>query len=252
MTFQLCPWWLAASPACWDELEDSPFKCREQYPRGKKEFLPRSGQGRGCCVAPPVAVEAETNTENAFSDVSPRRKMLGGLIYFCGSAERDWIAVTNLGQLEWSLWPKDLSPSYKFNFCLWWLTVQNNTQQKEDKKRGRKLKCPCLHALLKCHDPRLAPLIPPVSLSDDEMMMGGGGRKGSNYNYNSDHILPLHDVKTCIHLGFGSYWCLSPPACWGSGPAGKHFSPLPRKHVCIPSMLPCFCLYDNLSPDLPI
>lgn len=177
MTFQLCPWWLAASPACWDELEDSPFKCREQYPRGKKEFLPRSGQGRGCCVAPPVAVEAETNTENAFSDVSPRRKMLGGLIYFCGSAERDWIAVTNLGQLEWSLWPKDLSPSYKFNFCLWWLTVQNNTQQKEDKKRGRKLKCPCLHALLKCHDPRLAPLIPPVSLSDDEMMMGGGAGK---------------------------------------------------------------------------
>lgn len=42
----------------------------------------------------------------------------------------------------------------------------------------------------------------------------------------------------------------SPPAWWASGPVGKLFSPLPCKHVCIPSMLPCFCLYGDLSTDL--
>lgn len=91
----LSRWW-APSPAflafvhwytCWDELEDNPFKCREQYPSGNKKFLPRSGQGRGWCC-PPVAVEAETNMENSILWRQREEEDVGGvLIYFGGSAE---------------------------------------------------------------------------------------------------------------------------------------------------------------------
>lgn len=181
--------WSAPSPAflafvhwytCWDELEDNPFKCREQYPSGNKKFLPRSGQGRGRCC-PPVAVEAETNMENSILWRQREEEDVGGSWFISVGVRKAWIAVTNLGQLKWSLRPKNLSPSYKFNFCPQWQTAKNKAHNKRrGKKRDRKLKRPCLHACLKCYAPRLPPLIPPVSLSDEMAGRGGGRQKGSN------------------------------------------------------------------------
>lgn len=68
---------------------------------------------------------------------------------------------------------------------------------------------------------------------------------------NTDLILVLCYLwRINTRLPCVSQFVYSPPACWVSGPMGKPFSPLPRKHVCIPSMLPCFCLYGNLSTGL--
>lgn len=155
--------WSAPSPAflafehlytCWDELEDNPFKCQEQYPSGNKKFLPRSGQGRGWCC-PPVAVEAETNMENSILWRQREEEDVGGSWFISVGVRKAWIAVADLGQLEWSLWPKNLSPSYKFNFCPQWQTVKNKTHNKRrGKKRDRKLKRPCLHACLECYAPQ--------------------------------------------------------------------------------------------------
>lgn len=84
-----------------------------------------------------------------------------------------------------------------------------------------------------------------MSLSNDDKGGGGVGRK----EVIQKNTLP--SVVLCVTLKRvpGISVC-SPPACLVSGPVGTLYSPLPCKHVCIPSMLPCFCLYGDLSTDL--
>lgn len=82
--------WLALSPAllafahwytCWDELEDNPFKCREQYPSGKNRVSAQV-RSRERVVLPPVAVEAETNMENSILWRQREEEDVGGLDLF--------------------------------------------------------------------------------------------------------------------------------------------------------------------------
>lgn len=135
-------------------------------PLWKKEFLPGSGQGRGRCH-PLVAVEAESNMENSILWRHPTEEDVGGAWFISVGAQRAWIVVANLGQLKWPLLPENLSSSYKFNFSLQWQTVKNKNNTT---KEGRKLKCPCLHAFLKCHAPNSHPCYHP-SLSAINCLM---------------------------------------------------------------------------------
>lgn len=111
----------------WDELEGNPFKCWEQYPCGKKEFLPGSGQGRGWCHPPWLLWKLRVTLKTQFPDVIPRRKMLGAW-FMSVRAQRAWIVFADLGQLKWYLLPENLSASYKFNFSLQWQMVGNNNK----------------------------------------------------------------------------------------------------------------------------
>lgn len=72
------PWLLYTIIHAGDELEGNPFKYGEQYPREKKKksFSFGSGQGRGRCH-PPVAVEAESNTENSILWRHPEEERVG-------------------------------------------------------------------------------------------------------------------------------------------------------------------------------
>lgn len=93
MTLRLCPCWFCSAPrtpaslafvhycTCWDELEGNPFKCWEQCPCGKKSFSPGRVKGEGG-VTPWLLWKQRVTWKTQFSDVIPRRKMLGGLDLF--------------------------------------------------------------------------------------------------------------------------------------------------------------------------
>lgn len=110
----------------------------QQYTSGKKGFSPGQVKGAGG-VTPLVAVEAETNMENSILWRHPKEEDVGGPWFISVGAWRAWIALANVGQLKWSLLPKNLSSSYKLNFCLQWQMDKSKKQITKGERKGRKL-----------------------------------------------------------------------------------------------------------------
>lgn len=125
-----------------------------------KRVSPRVGS-RERVVSPPWLLWKQRVTwKTQFSDVIPRRKMLGGaLIYFCGSTE-DLNSCLQLGSTLVAFIAQKSVPSYKFNFSLQWQTVKEKKQQKR-----KKIKVSLFACLPQMSCPKLPSMLPPKSFS---------------------------------------------------------------------------------------
>lgn len=128
-------------------------------PQWKKRVSPQVRSKERVVLPPWLLWRLRLTWKTQFSDVTPKEEDVGGAWFISVGAWRAWIALADLGQLKLSLLPKNLPSSYKFNFCLQWRLDKSKKKKKkqEKEKEKRKLKCPCLHAFLLCHTPKLPP-----------------------------------------------------------------------------------------------
>lgn len=107
-----------------------------------------------------------------------------------------------------------------------WKLKKKKKHTKRGKKRGRKLKCPCLHVFPKCHAPDSRPCYHP-SLSAINCLIKEKSFVSQMYS------VALVCTRVAFKSCFTGIRVFSNEAGCVSRLLGKHFFPLPRKHVCI-------------------